>query len=767
VSAEVFIFGVRHHGPGSARTLLRALDAVQPDALLIEGPPDADPLIALAGDESMQPPAALLVYETATPSNAAFYPFARFSPEWQALRFALDRALPVRFMDLPVANQIPLERTEHEQRAETPHDDDDNDDDAPTPAPSLRHDPLGHLARAAGFADGERWWEQTFERPRAAREDPVEVFTAVLEAMRALRDAVADEQDEPEDPDLRIESLREASMRRLIRSTMRQHARTAVVCGAWHAPALATMPPATADTQRLKGLPKVKVSVTWTPWTHRRLSAASGYRAGVRSPGWYDHLWRHTDAIAERWLTRVAQLLRAEDLDASSAHVIESSRLAATLAAMRDRAIPDLDDLTEATEAVFCAGDPTPLALIEDRLIVGDRLGAVPDSAPTIPLHDDLHAAAKRLRLKMSADERDLDLDLRKDFDLERSHLLHRLNLLNLPWGERQTQRTRTSSFHERWTLRWHPEFAVRVIEGGAWGNTVAAAATNRVRALAADAGSIAELTDLVDDALLADLPDAASALVRALDDRAAVDTDIAHLMAAFAPLARVTRYGNVRKSDTDMLLRVIDGLAARICAGLPPASRSLGEDAARALASLVVDVNAAVALMTDTIDPEPWREALHRIATDDRAAPCLGGRACRLLLDAGAIDAQLAGTRLSLALSHAQAPADASAWVEGFLAGSGLVLLHDDQLFAIIDAWIGSRSDDHFEEILPILRRTFAAFAPSERRMIGERVRQDGAHAPSSNAHALELDLDRAEHALDVYERILQRADERTEITP
>ena len=36
------VFGVRHHGPGSARSLRRALDALQPDVVLVEGPPDAD-----------------------------------------------------------------------------------------------------------------------------------------------------------------------------------------------------------------------------------------------------------------------------------------------------------------------------------------------------------------------------------------------------------------------------------------------------------------------------------------------------------------------------------------------------------------------------------------------------------------------------------------------------------------------------------------------------------------------------------------------------
>ena len=54
----------------------------------------------------MAPPVALLTYVPDEPARAAFYPFARFSPEWRAMRHALDRDVPVRFMDLPAANKM-------------------------------------------------------------------------------------------------------------------------------------------------------------------------------------------------------------------------------------------------------------------------------------------------------------------------------------------------------------------------------------------------------------------------------------------------------------------------------------------------------------------------------------------------------------------------------------------------------------------------------------------------------------------------------------
>jgi hypothetical protein len=131
------------------------------------------------------------------------------------------------------------------------------------------------------------------------------------------------------------EARREAQMRANIRKAGKEFDRVAVVCGAWHVPALSgPLPKVSADNALLRGLPKTKVSVAWVPWTHSRLSYRSGYGAGVLSPGWYHHLFTTSEQPIITWLTKVAQVLRDRDLPVSSAHIIEATRLAETLAAM-------------------------------------------------------------------------------------------------------------------------------------------------------------------------------------------------------------------------------------------------------------------------------------------------------------------------------------------------------------------------------------------------------------------------------------------------
>src|SRR5574343_813967 len=113
------ILGIRHHGPGSARSVCNALASIQPDCILIEGPPDANAIIAQLQHADFKPPVALLLntpVQKEVRSQAVFYPFAEFSPEWQALQYALRQQITVEFMDLPLQHRFALEKQWAEQR---------------------------------------------------------------------------------------------------------------------------------------------------------------------------------------------------------------------------------------------------------------------------------------------------------------------------------------------------------------------------------------------------------------------------------------------------------------------------------------------------------------------------------------------------------------------------------------------------------------------------------------------------------------------------
>jgi hypothetical protein len=344
-----------------------------------------------------------------------------------------------------------------------------------------------------------------------------------------------------------------------------------------------------------------------------------------------------------------------------------------------------------------------------------------------VPLQRDLREQQRHLRLRPEAAPRDLDLDLRKPTDLGRSRLLHRLTLLEVAWGTPRPGRAQNiGTFRESWQLTWRPELDLALIEASMWGSTVEAAAGQRAAAIAAGTAALDRLTGLTEHCLLADLGDALPAVLAAVRDRAALDTDVTHLMTALPALVRAARYGDVRGTDPARLGEVAAEMITRICAGLPAAVASLDEAAERAMREHVDAVHAATGLLADDTSRERWMETLGRLAT--RCPPLIAGRLTRLLLDGARITAAEAGLRMSRALSAA-APAPAAAgWAEGFLAGSGLLLVHDDALLALADGWLAGLTADAFTVVLPALRRTFGGFAPPERRAIGQQAaRLDG----------------------------------------
>ncbi|WP_256966996.1 DUF5682 family protein [Streptomyces caniscabiei] len=756
------LLGVRHHGPGSARAVRAALDAARPGVVLIEGPPEADGLIPLAADEDLRPPVALLAHAVDEPGRSSFWPFAEFSPEWVAMRWALAHGVPARFIDLPAAHSLARSR-EEEADAEP------GESAAPPGEEPLRGDPLAALAEAAGYDDAERWWEDVVEH-RGTGGDVFAPFAVLEEAMGALREAYGTGGRERD-------LVREAYMRLQVRAAQKEFGddEVAVVCGAWHVPALRQRPTVAADRALLKGLPKVRTDMTWVPWTNRRLARAGGYGAGIDSPGWYGHLFGAPDRPVERWLTKVAGLLREEDRIVSSAHVIEAVRLAETLAAMRGRPLPGLTETTDAVRAVMCDGSDVPLSLVRDRLIVGDVLGEVPESAPAVPLQRDLTRLQRRLRLKPEALERELELDLRKENDAERSRLLHRLRLLGVAWGEPATSRGSTGTFRETWRLRWEPELSVGVAEAGVWGTTVLAATTAKAEADAVTARSLADITGLAEHCLLAELPDALPVVMRVLADRAALDTDVGHLAQALPALVRSLRYGDVRATDTRALAEVAAGLAERVFVGLPPACAALDAEAAQEMRRHVDAVHGAVGLLGGAVQGEPaargglrsrWHSVLHVLSVRDTVPGVVRGRAVRLLLDDGALAQDEAARLMGLVLSPGTAPGDAAAWIEGFVgggSGGGMLLVHDERLLGLVDAWLTGVPGDAFTDVLPLLRRTFSAYEPGVRRTLGELVRRGpgrrvsgAAGGDGTEGFADELDSDRADAVLPVVRLLL-----------
>lgn len=719
---RLHIFGIRHHGPGSAALVKRSLEAVNPTSVLIEGPPEADELISYAGAPGMKPPIALLVHAAADANAAFFSPFAEFSPEWQAIQWALAHGRTVRFIDWPggiTIHEIIAAKEKDPEELEIQND----------------ADPLDLLAEAAGYSDGEDFWNGLIEQGRLGRDAAIEegvnalaVFAAIERTMTEIR--AETENSRSERAKLR-DAQREAWMRIHIRQALKDvDGPIAVVVGAWHVSALREGTTLAADKALVRDLVREKVETTWVPWTNTRLSAFSGYRAGIISPGWYSHLWSlytrgsatGPEEFAAQWQAKTAALLRQEGYPASTASAIEAARLCLGLTALRERSIPGLAEMSESALAALCYGERVPLRLIERKLYVGERVGEIDESVPQMPLARDLALWQKRTRLKPEDIETEVRLDLRSEAGLLKSTLLHRLTILDIPWGKLIEAEAGRGTFREVWKLRWVPELSVSLAEALVYGGTIEQASANAQIERSRKTNSISDLAGLIRATLIADLPAAAKACISRLQETAVEAAEVTELMRAVVPLVRVLRYGTARELPEAELRALIHSLGVEVNAGIRLASHNLDDEAATARVGAMRAYDESIHLFGDESLIDSWRAQLGLMINDDQIAAQVAGLSLRRLHDLRAWDLAQVASAFSLH-TRGETLQRAGAFLEHFLSGGSEVLLQDQPLLQLLDEWICDLNEEGFIESLPLLRRSFSGFDAIGRRRLIERI--------------------------------------------
>ncbi|WP_078879638.1 DUF5682 family protein [Kitasatospora purpeofusca] len=492
-----FLIGVRHHAPSLSVVVPALLDAARPDVLLVELPTEFQPWLGLLADEATRAPVALAAAPAADRSDdaaegggLAFYPFADFSPELAALRWARRNGVETVACDLPLAV-----RDRYAGRT-------DRDSTGPgTPRPGVA-DALRH--RLTGREDDEDLWDRLVETA-APGSTPEAVRRAALLVGWALRRDASD--GTGVDPyDLR----REAWMRACIREAAEGGRRVAAVVGAFHAPALL---PAGVDAAGAPGpdpgpdsglapdrVPEGRHVVSLIPYTYPLLDARSGYPAGIRDPE-----WQHTvldaagdqDRLAEALVTtavRICEALRGQDHPSGPADAREIVRLAGDLARLRGLAAPGRGELVEAVQTALAQGEPLgrgrAVARALERVLVGTRTGVPTPAAPRSGLAPAVERLLTELGLPGPGDTaepnpRELRLDpLRSALDRRRELLLHRLTACGVPYAEpvESTGAGGTETLTTRWRVRWTPTVAAMLTVAGTQGVTPAQAAEGALR---------------------------------------------------------------------------------------------------------------------------------------------------------------------------------------------------------------------------------------------------------------------------------------------
>ncbi|MDF2720287.1 MAG: hypothetical protein K0R28_7212, partial [Paenibacillus sp.] len=475
------VFGIRHLSPAGAYHLLAYLDEVKPTAVLVEGPSDAGSYITQLTAKGVVPPVALLAYTDRLPVRTILYPFADYSPEYQAFVWAVRNGAHAEFIDLPTETSLAL----YERKRKFPEAEEQDDAAGRERADrSMYAAEQGRLysgiAEQSGEPDYEAFWERRFEHNlhKGAYRKAVSQFSAQMRrATESLEWTLAPEEAAYND-------IREAYMRRRIRETIdagHSPDRVVVVTGAHHASALDFRLPVMSDAEAA-ALPRTSTRLTLMPYSYYKLSTHSGYGAGNVAPAYFELLWRclrqnDLSKLPSLYFSHAVAHLREQGTFRSTAALIEAVRMAEALAALHDGSQPTWRDLQDAAVVCLGFGELSVIAEALARTNVGTAIGRLPEGVSQTPVQDDLNRELKRLKLEKykSAVANSLELDLRENrrvqseeaayLDLNRSVLLHRLELLGVGFAKKQGVRRQSASWAEQWVLQWTPEAEIQTVE--------------------------------------------------------------------------------------------------------------------------------------------------------------------------------------------------------------------------------------------------------------------------------------------------------------
>lgn len=713
------IFGIRHLSPGGAYHLRSFLNQIQPTIILIEGPSDSEAEIQYLMQADVKPPVAILAYTTELPVITLLYPFASYSPEYQALKWAGEHHIPARFIDLPTTVFLALQSFKEGQNL--------------SPAPESGLGPVYRKwADMSGESDHESYWERYFEHNL----NPDSYQIAAGEFGRCLREL--DSQSRMETAEILV---RESFMRRQIKETVtagHDPDKIVVVTGAYHTPAL-TMDGQAMSDQEMASLPRKSSKLTLMPYSYYKLSSQSGYGAGNQAPAYFQILWECmtddlVDRLPARYLTQIASSLRESGTYRSPAEVIEAVRLAKTLAALHEGSAPTLKDLRDAATVCLGQGDLGVIAGAAARAEVGTAIGELPEGVSQTPVQDDFNRELRRLKLERykTVVATDLDLDLRENrrvkseesafLDLQRSFFLHRLELLGIPFASSRQVNQQSATWAESWILQWTPEAEIALVESTLRGETVKLATSFLLKERLDNVLKVSEAALLIRNAGECGLLDTMEQTRVKLQSLAVESGDFTEIAAATHELAIIIGYGDIRQFDAANFIPLMRQMFIKGTLLLMDAANCNNQAAGVVLFS-VNQLNTVSLEHFREIDEELWLEKLSELSGRDDRNPMLSGLACALLLERNHIsNEQLAG-EVSRRLSPGIDADLGAGWFEGLALRNRYALLSRNTLWEQLAGYIASLEELQFRKALVYLRRAFGGFSPAEKRSIAETL--------------------------------------------
>lgn len=725
LSARVIYFPVRHHSPACAWHVDRLIRDIRPDAVLIEGPRNATPLLPLIlSDKTRFPVAIYTTYVEREPDHpprrhAAYYPFCDYSPELAALRAAAAVQARCRFIDLTFPEMVRAGRVDISAKASSLLDE-----------RRFAHSRfLRQACLRAGVRDPDDLWDHLFEVSH--REAPTDVFVRSVLTYCAIARAEASNESLEADGTLPRERAMAAAI-------AEEAGRVVVVTGGFHSVALPGVAPAMPPPLKVANDDAV---VVLTRYGFEQLDRLNGYASGMPSPEFYQRRWEERPPAG--LFVDLGRLCRERGLEISVADEIAAADQCLRLARLRQHPLPSRQDVLDGVRSSFVKGaadaEGVMTLALARQLLAGERVGDVPPDAGQPPIVGDFRDTATRLKIELDrVRATDAALDLyRRAAHREISRLFHRLAFLGVPFAVLQAGPDFVNGkdlerVQELWKYHWSPEVESVLIERALYGPSLEEASAARLAEQFSENekhgdGGRADLAALlILSACRMGLHRHAPDLLRRTTQLVGADQSFPSLVKAIESLLvlHVSREP-MEAHRLQGILELASFAYERACFLIPSLATVAEGEETDVIGALVGLCQSVQTLGDDEVRRELRCTGLRELGVAaQQGNAAVRGAAAGLLYGDGQLDgAALAAAFRGALLGGGPDGESGADFLRGLLRTARSAIWQVPQIVADLHATLAQMPEEKFLHQLPLLRLAFADLTPRETDSVAELV--------------------------------------------
>jgi hypothetical protein len=736
---NIVYFPVRHHSPACSFHLKKVIEEYKPEVILIEGPSNANYLIpTLVHEESKTP---LSIYYTYSDSEAlldeekgkymCYYPFLDFSPEFTAIKTASYKNIPAEFIDLPYEQILVNSNTGkgvREKFKKKSYNDDYLFD---------RSKFIKKLCKKQNCRSFNELWEKLYEI------DGINISTEEF-VKNLLAYCYLSRVDYTEEM-LQTEgcTAREEYMQMQIEKNAKKYNRVLIVTGGFHTWGLLQLRDKKIKV-KLKKIKKEDVGAYAMAYSFEECDQLNGYASGMPYAAFYQRIWKSLCEKNEKpyedtvmyFITKCGRELRKNGEGISTADSIEALNMAKGLAALRDKMQCGVYELLDGVRSSFIKGEISvsnnaPLDTLK-KLMTGDKIGKLSETADVPPIVLDFREKCKRLRIKLNTSvKQEKALDIYKTKSHRNiSKLFHMMNFLETEFcirtkGPDFAANRNTNLIREIWNYRWSPAVDARLIEHSVYGGSLQEAVCEIIAKRIQDIGEHSgKASELLINAVVMGLEEQVDKLLFQMEIIIQKDGEFYSLAEACSRLNFLFKekylmdIGNTQKIE--VLLKKAYEKAASLISGLyniPKDDENKTIQKLKDMYNISLDNNLE-------LNDEIYIEQLKALIDRKECNTALEGAVVGILIGLNVINTD-EGIKRTKAYLYASGEElfEAASFLKGLFSTCRDLIMCDTSLINAIDSMLRGVPYDNFLKILPEIRLAFSFFIPNEINDIGNKV--------------------------------------------